>query len=52
MTGVCEQTGKLQYDTRREAEAEIRPDRRANRAYECSLCGSWHLTSQPKAGGR
>lgn len=48
-------TGKLHYNTLDEAEQEI--DRAKTfrgetlRAYLCSLCGSFHLTSQPKRAG-
>lgn len=46
-------TGKLRYFSFADADLALagvdrsRSHRRENRVYACSLCGGWHLTSQP-----
>ena len=61
---VCE-TGKLRYRDRTQAQDALtiakhgaataralgeETSRNECRAYSCSVCGSWHLTSQPLRG--
>lgn len=51
-------SGKLGYFVREDAELALagidqhQARRRERRVYQCSMCGGWHLTSQPRRRDR
>ena len=44
---TCPTPDKVSYWTRRLAKSDANSKGRKLRAYKC-VCGSWHLTSQPR----
>lgn len=41
--GLCPETGKIRYDSRRDARKQRRRADRGLSAYECAHCEKWHL---------
>ena len=57
MSHVCDRTGKVRYDRLGSmmALSKLREKRGGDgerRAYRCSYCNGWHLTSMVRAQGR
>ncbi|MDO6385596.1 hypothetical protein Q3Y64_04780 [Uliginosibacterium sp. 31-12] len=47
---LCDETGKICYDSHAQAEQQIivirrRPGYKPMKAYQCKFCSGWHLTS-------
>ena len=53
IVGVCNASGKLQFETQAKAKKELKRyqgDRHPRSVYLCPSCGKWHLTKQrPKS---